>query len=196
MKKVISLALVALLLVAFAVPAFSAGINTYEQKLLDYVATAYVVDGKTITVTDDIMAQVKNAFNSDECDVTEAQYKEIVAILDKGLAYAKANNLTKIADLQKNDKATDTLLEYGRQAAAVLGATVATKGSIKDADHGLLTIYSASGKKVAEFHPNLKSLIAKTGLSATTTSVCVLAAVSVLAVAGVSVKKFRKVDED
>ena len=193
MKKIISIALVALLLVAFAVPAFAAGINTYEQKLLDYVATAYVVDGTTITVTDDIMAQAKNAFNSDNIDVTEAQYNEIVAILDKALAYAKANNLTKIADLQKNQTATETLLEYGRQAAKVIGCTVATKGHIKDADHGLVIIYDAQGNKVAEFHPNL---IAKTGFSATTASVCVLAAASVLAVAGVSVKKFRKVDED
>jgi hypothetical protein len=193
MKKIISIALVAVLLVAFAMPAFAAGINANEQKLLDYVATKYVVDGETITVTDDIMAQAKNAFNSDNIDVTDAQYKEIVAILDKALAYAKSQNLTKIADLQKNREATETLIEYGRQAAAVLGCTVATKGYITDADHGLVIIYDADGNKIAEFHPNL---IAKTGASTTAIAVCTLAAASVLAVAGVSVKKFRKVDED
>ena len=193
MKKVISIALVAILLLAFAVPVFAAGINTYEQKLLDYVATAYVVDGQTITVTDDIVAQIKNALNSDACDITEAQYKEITAILDKGLAYAKSKNLTTIAALQKDPEATDTLLEYGRQAAKVLGATIATSGRITDKDHGLVIIYSAAGKKVAEFHPNL---IAKTGANYAVASACVLAAASVLAVAGVSVKKFRKADED
>lgn len=193
MKKIISIALVAVLLLAFAVPAFAAGINANEQKLLDYTATAYVVDGQTITVTDDIMAQAKNAFNSDSIDVTDAQYKEITAILDEGLAYAKKNNLTKIADLQKSRTHTENMLEYGRRAAAVLGCTVATKGYITDADHGLVIIYDAQGNKIAEFHPNL---IAKTGASTTTMAICTLAAVSVIAVAGVSVKKFRKVDED
>lgn len=193
MKKIISIALVAVLLVAFAVPAFAAGINANEQKLLDYVQTAYVVDGQTITVTADIMAQAKNAFNSDSIDVTDDQYKQITAILDEGLAYAKKNNLTKIADLQKSRVATETLLEYGRKAAKVLGCTIATKGYITDADHGLVIIYDAAGNKIAEFHPNL---IAKTGASTTTMAICTLAAVSVLAVAGVSVKKFRKVDED
>ena len=193
MKKILSIALVAVLLLAFAAPAFAAGINANEQKLLDYVATAYVVDGQTITVTDDIMAQAKNAFNSDSIDVTDAQYKEITAILDEGLAYAKKNNLTKIADLQASREHTENMLEYGRKAAKVLGCTVATKGYITDADHGLVIIYDANGNKIAEFHPNL---IAKTGASTTTMAICTLAAVSVLAVAGVSVKKFRKVDED
>lgn len=192
MKKIISVVLVAVLIFAFAVPAFAAGINTYEQKLMDYVATAYVVNGKTVTVSADITAGIKNILNSDDIDVTEAQYNQIVAILDKALAYSKANNLTAIADLQKNATATATLLDYGKQALAVLGCTVTTSGSISDADHGLLTIYSASGAKLAEFHPNL----AKTGANYTTASACVLAAACVLAVAGVSVKKFRKVDED
>jgi hypothetical protein len=49
------------------------------------------------------------------------------------------------------------------------------------------------GQKIAQFHPNL---IAKTGASTRSIAVCTLAAASVLAVAGVSVKKFRKVDED
>lgn len=193
MKKIISIALVAVLLVAFAVPAFAAGINANEQKLLDYVKTAYVVDGQTITVTDDIIAQAKNAFNSDSIDVTDAQYKEITAILDKGLAYAKSKNLTKIADLQKDREATQTLLEYGRQAAAVLGCTVATKGYITDADHGLVIIYDEAGNKIAEFHPNL---IAKTGASPKTIAVCTLAAASVVAAAVFGIKKFRKADEE
>jgi len=193
MKKILSIALVAVLLLAFAAPAFAAGINANEQKLLDYVATAYVVDGQTITVTDDIMAQAKNAFNSDSIDVTDAQYKEITAILDEGLAYAKKNNLTKIADLQASREHTENMLEYGRKAAKVLGCTVATKGYITDADHGLVIVYDANGNKIAEFHPNL---IAKTGASTTSIAICTLAAASVLAVAGVSVKKFRKVDED
>lgn len=193
MKKILSIALVAVLVLAFAVPAFAAGINANEQKLLDYVATAYVVKGQTITVTDDIMAQAKNALNSDSIDISDADYQKITAILDKGLAYAKSKNLTKIADLQKDREATETLLQYGRDAAAVIGCTVATKGYITDKDHGLVIIYDADGNKIAQFHPNL---IAKTGVSTTSVAICTLAAASVLAVAGVSVKKFRKVDED
>ncbi len=193
MKKIISMTLVVILLFACAVPVFAAGINSYEQKLLDFVQTGYVVDGTIITVTSDILAQAKNAFNSDSIDVTEDQYNQIVAILDEGLAYAKAHNLTTIKDLQDSRTDTEAMLEYGRKAAAVLNCTVATEGYITDADHGLVIIKDADGNAIAEFHPNL---IAKTGVNTTAIAVSAAAAVVVIAVACVCVKKFRKVEEN
>ena len=85
MKKLASLLVVAVLLVVSMVPAFAAsGINDYEKKLIDYVQTAYVVDGKTITVPQEYITALENVFTS--VDLTEEQYNEIKAILDEALA--------------------------------------------------------------------------------------------------------------
>ena len=202
MKKIISMTLVVLLIFALAVPAFAAGINSYEQKILNYAATKYVVDGKIITVSDDITAQLKNVFNSDAIDVTEDQYNEIIACLDEGLAYCKSNSITSIEDLQQNDKATDDLLAIGAKALAVLNCDVATEGSIKDADHGIMRILDADGNVIAEFHPNIKviekgqsDITSKTGLDTRVIVISVAASVAVIAIAFVSFKKFRKVED-
>ncbi|MCR4594445.1 MAG: hypothetical protein K5761_05265 [Clostridiales bacterium] len=198
MKKIISMTLVVLLIFALAVPAFAAGINSYEQKILDYAATKYVVDGKTITVSDDITAQLKNVFNSDSIDVTEDQYNEIIAILDEGLAYCKSHSITSIEDLQNSDEDTDALLEIGERALAVLGCTAQTEGSIKDADHGLMMIFDADGNKIAEFHPNIKvtEITAKTNpIDVRVIVISVTASVAIIAVAFVCFKKFRKVED-
>lgn len=61
MKKMASLLVVAALLICMAVPAFAAtGINTYEEKLITYVKTAYVVDGTTISVPDEYVTALEN----------------------------------------------------------------------------------------------------------------------------------------
>lgn len=64
MKKMASLLVVAALLICMAVPAFAAtGINTYEEKLITYVKTAYVVDGTTISVPDEYVTALENIFS-------------------------------------------------------------------------------------------------------------------------------------
>ena len=100
MKKLASLLVVAVLLVVSMVPAFAAsGINDYEKKLIDYVQTAYVVDGKTITVPQEYITALENVFTS--VDLTEEQYNEIKAILDEALAFVKSKNLVKLEDITK-----------------------------------------------------------------------------------------------
>ena len=65
MKKMASLLVVAALLICMAVPAFAAtGINTYEEKLITYVKTAYVVDGTTISVPDEYVTALENIFST------------------------------------------------------------------------------------------------------------------------------------
>lgn len=192
MKKMASLLIVAVLLVCMAVPAFAtAGVNDYEKKLINYVETAYVVDGKTITVPQEYITALENVFAS--VDVTEAQYKEIKGVLDEALAYCKANNLTKLEDITAKG-ATKTLLAYANKALGVVGYSVTASGSLSDKDHGLLTITDANGKVVAKLHP---AVITKTGADFTSAAFCGIAAMAVLSAAGVALKKFRKdSDED
>lgn len=192
MKKLACLMVVAALLVVSVIPAFAAGINTNEQKLINYVKSAYVVDGTTITVPQEYITALENVFA--EVEVTDAQYTEIMGILEKALDVVKKNNIQKLDDITATGT-TEVLLDYGRQALAVLGYGLSVKGHLSDADHGLLIITDPNGNVIAELHPNV--VITKTGADFTSVAVCGAAAVAVLAVSGISVKRFRKVsDED
>lgn len=192
MKKMACLMVVAVLLVVSMVPAFAAsGINEYEKKLIDYVQTAYVADGKTITVPAEYITALENVFTS--VDVTEAQYKEIQAILDEALQFVKSKNLRTLDDITKTGS-TQTLLGYAEKALAVVGCKLTTKGSLSDPDHGLLIITDADGKVIAELHP---AVITKTGADFSAAAFGGVAALAVLAAAGVAVKRARKeADED
>lgn len=192
MKKLACLMVVAVLLVVSMVPAFAAsGINEYEKKTIEYVKTAYVVDGKTITVPAEYITALENVFTN--VDMTEAQYNEIKAILDEALAFVKSKNLQKLEDITATGS-TQALLGYGDRALAVVGYHLSTRGSLSDADHGLLIITDAAGNVVAELHP---AVVTKTGADFTSAAFCGAAAVAVLAAAGVAVKRVRKEsDED
>ena len=85
MKKLACLMVVAVLLVVTMIPAAAAGINDNEKKLIDYMKTAYVVDGVTITVGNDFFTALNNIFAADSVDVTDAQYHEIMGILGEAL---------------------------------------------------------------------------------------------------------------
>lgn len=199
MKKLACLMVVAVLLVVSMIPAFAAaGINDYEQKITTYIKTAYVVDGYTITVPGEYFTALENVWN--KVDLTEAQYNQIKAILDKALAFCKSKHLVEVEDITKTGS-TETLLGYIREALAVLGYTLSTQGSLTDADHGLLIIADPDGNIIARLHPNVvkskNGAVTKTGADYTAAVVGGASAVAVLAAACVSLKKFRKeTDED
>jgi len=200
MKKLACLMVVAVLLVVTMIPAF-AGINDYEKKLTDYMKTAYVVDGETITVGNEFFAKLDNFFASDSVDMTEAQYNEIMGILGEALKYCQSKKLVKIADIKKQG-ATQDLLNYASRALAVLGCTVSTDGHIADADDlksatAKLIVKDAAGNEVLNLNLEIvRTALAKTGADYSAAAVCGVAAVAVLATAGVAVRKFRKDDED
>ena len=200
MKKLACLMVVAVLLVVTMIPAF-AGVNDYEKKLTDYMKTAYVVDGETITVGNGFFTALENFFASDSVDVTEAQYNDIMAIFGEALKYCQSKKLVKIADIKKQG-ATNDLLNYASRALAVLGCTVSTDGHIADADDlksstAKLIVKDASGNEVLNLYLEIvRTPLAKTGADYTAAAACGVAAVAVLAAAGVAVKKFRKDDED
>lgn len=185
MKKTISMILVCVLLFALAVPTFAAaGINTYEQKLIDYVKTKYVTDKGIITVPKAYINAAENVCNT--IDITEAQYKEIVAILDEAYAYVVNNNLDEMKDIANNTDVQNVLLGYAEKALKVIGYTVTA-----DRAANLLIIKDATGNVVAKLTP---SIIVQTG--ADNTAVAAVAAIAVLTVAAAfGVKSFRKEDD-
>lgn len=200
MKKLACLMVVAVLLAVSMVPAFAAsGINKNEQEILDYIKTAYVVDGTTITVPQEYFTALENVFA--DVDMTDAQKTEIKGILDEGLAFCKSKKLVNVEDIEKTGS-TLTLLGYAKRALAVLGYSLATEGKLEDADHGLLIITDANGKVVSKLHPAVvkngssSGVVDKTGADYTSAAVCGAFAIAVLATAGVAVKKFRKENED
>lgn len=203
MKKLACLMVVAVLLVVTMIPAFAAaGINDNEKKITDYMKTAYVVDGQTITVGNEFFAKLDNFFASESIDVTDAQYKEIMGILDEALKYCQSKKLVKIEDIKKKG-ATEDLLNYASRALAVLGCTVSTDGHIADADDlksatAKLIVKDAAGNEVLNLNLEIvRTALAKTGADYSAAAACGVAAVAVLAAAGVAVRKFRKEsDED
>ena len=105
-----------------------------------------------------------------------------------------------LADIKKQG-ATNDLLNYASRALAVLGYTVSTDGHIADTDDlksaSKLIIKDAAGATVAELPLEIvRTGLAKTGADYTAAAACGVAAVAVLAAAGVAVRKFRKDDED
>jgi hypothetical protein len=200
MKKLACLMVVAVLLVVTMIPAAAAGINDNEKKIIDYMKTAYVVDGVTITVGNDFFTALNNIFAADSVDVTDAQYNEIMGILGEALKYCQSKKLVKIADIKKQN-ATNDLINFASRALAVLGYTVSTDGHIADTDDlksaSKLIIKDAAGATVAELPLEIvRTGLAKTGADYTAAAACGVAAVAVLAAAGVAVRKFRKDDED
>ena len=183
MKKSISILLVFVLLFALAVPTFAAGINSYEQKLINYVQTKYKTDKGTITVPKAYINAAENVCNT--IDIAEAQYDEIISILDEAYAYVLKEKLVTMNDLKNNRAAQDVLLGYAEKALAVIGYTATA-----DRAKGLLIIKDADGKTVAELKP---AIIVQTG--ANNIAIASFSAIAVLTAAGaVSVKKFRKED--
>lgn len=181
MKKSISFLLVFVLLFALALPTFAAGLNTHEQKLINYVQTKYKTDKGTITVPKAYINAAENVCNS--IDLTEAQYDDIVKILDEAYAYVLKEKLVTMSDLKKNAAAQDALLGYADKALAVIGYTLTA-----DRAKGLLIIKDADGKTAAELKP---AIIVQTG--ANNIAIAAFSAIAVLTAAGaVSVKKFRK----
>lgn len=185
MKKTISILLVCMFLFALAVPAFAAGgINTYEQKLINYVKTKYKTDKGVITVDKSYINAAENVANT--IDLKEAQYNEIVAILDKAYAYVIENKLDDWNELKGDIAKQDVLLGYADEALAVIGYTLTT-----DRANNLLIIKDAAGKTVAALVPGI---IVQTG--ADNTAVAVVSAIAVLTVAAaLGVKSFRKEDD-
>ncbi len=127
-KKVLALALSALMVFAFfALPISAAGLNDFEQKLMDKISGVVNINGTDVYLPPEYVNQAKNYFLS--YDMTEAQYNEIVGILDEAIALVKENAPDGVFAFQKlSSDMKKKVLAYGKEAVAVVGLTMTYDG--------------------------------------------------------------------
>lgn len=201
MKKFISLALVLLLAVATAVPAFAAGgINENEQRVLDVLSQTVRIGDTDFIIPVDYVNQAENYFNT--IDMTAAQADEIIGHVNEGKQYFLSTGATDFKGLTYEDKLQ--IISYGQAAVAVLGMTLTA-----DFSDNTVTIVDAQGNvafsapaKIVPFTPSNPSnpsggsssgskpgpgTIKPTGMPADTTMAVVISIAIVLFVAGAGI---------
>ena len=113
MKKFVCVLFAIALIAALAMTAFAAtGINDYEQKVLDKLATSHVIgeNGWDFSVPQEYINSAKNYFAGDG-DMTEAEMEKILDYIDQGMKIVK-----KEADSQGFDGETYNLANMGDTA--------------------------------------------------------------------------------
>lgn len=113
MKKFVCVLFAIALIATLAMTAFAAtGINDYEQKVLDKLATSHVIgeNGWDFSVPQEYINSAKNYFAGDG-DMTEAEMEKILDYIDQGMKIVK-----KEADAQGFDGETYNLANMGDTA--------------------------------------------------------------------------------
>ncbi len=126
MKKITSVLVALVVLVSvFAFSASAAGaINTYEQKVLDYLSQ-HVQLGKTdFKIPDEYINQAKNYFLT--IDMTEDQANDVIGHVNEGIEVLKSCAVPdKDFDMKILPQAKKAdLLKAGQDASAVTGANL------------------------------------------------------------------------
>lgn len=135
MKKLSAILIALVLVAATAVTAFAAGINSSEQAVLDELKTSVAMKDGEMVIPTEYVNQAENYFNTIE--MTEAQSKDIIAIIEDGkkfLANSGASNISDLTFAQKQE-----LLGYGKKVVGVLDMTMS---------------YDKTAKKLTIFDPN------------------------------------------
>lgn len=182
MKKLSAIFVALLLIAATAITAFAAGINSSEQAVLDELKTSVAMNGGEMVIPTEYVNQAENYFNT--IDMTEAQSKDIIAVIEDGKTFLNKSGASNIADLSFAQK--QELLAYGEKAVAVLDMTMSYDKTTKK-----LTILDAKGEVAFNATPYLtkKGAIAENPIKTTGSDVnyfgfIALGAAAVVLVAG------------
>lgn len=182
MKKLSAVLVAAILVVASAVTAFAAGINSSEQAVLDELNSTLTVNGGTFAIPEEYINQAENYFNT--VDMTEEESTEIIAQIQAGKDYIKSTGAASIEEMTIAQK--EKLLSYGEAAAAVMGLTLTYDRVSK-----VVTVTGANGEQVVAGSPSVSggqisenNVVKTTGSFSDYTTFIVVGAVLVLAVAG------------
>lgn len=146
MKKLSAIFVALLLVAATAVTAFAAGINSSEQAVLDKLNGTVTMQGNEMRISQEFVNQAENYFNT--IDMTEAQSKDIIAVIKDGknfLANSGASNISDLSFAQKQE-----LLAYGEKAVAVLDMTMSFDKTTKK-----ITILDPKGEVAFSAAPTL-----------------------------------------
>lgn len=146
MKKLSAILIALVLVAATAVTAFAAGINSSEQAVLDELKTSVAMKDGEMVIPTEYVNQAENYFNTIE--MTEAQSKDIIAIIEDGkkfLANSGASNISDLTFAQKQE-----LLDYGKKVVGVLDMTMSYDKTTKK-----LTIFDPNGEVAFSATPYL-----------------------------------------
>lgn len=184
MKKMASI-LVALVLVAVAsVSAFAAGINSSEQAVIDALNGTITMKNGEMKIPAEFINSMENYFNTIE--MTEEESASIIKIVNEGKTFVANTGAANIADMTVGQKSE--LLNYGKEAVAVLGMTMSYDKTSKT-----LYIYAPDGKTVFSGVPtfvatngssnNSSDVIKTTGADVNVAGIATIAGIAVLLVA-------------
>ena len=146
MKKLSAIFVALLLVAATAITAFAAGINSSEQAVLDELKTSVAMKGGEMVIPTEYVNQAENYFNT--IDMTEAQSKDIIAVIKDGKNFLKNSGASNISDLSFAQK--QELLTYGEKAVAVLDMTMSFDKTTKK-----ITILDPKGEEAFNAAPTL-----------------------------------------
>lgn len=112
MKKVATSVILSLMMLMVCVfGASAAGLNEYEQKLVDKLSQQIVVNGKTASLPAEYLNQAKNYLTS-TADLTEAQYNAVAQNVDAAIALIKEQkNITNLSAINGQ------LIDYAKKAS-------------------------------------------------------------------------------
>ncbi len=147
MKKILALLSMLSLVLLFASSAMAAtDINEFEQKLIDKFTEGALIDGETVTLSEEEINLAKNFFMRDEIDLTEADVDGLLAAIDQIILIAQGANAVNFSDLTSAQKL---------EVVAIAEAAVAAIASVEltfsyDFDTNVAKILDGSGNILAE----------------------------------------------
>ena len=182
MKKVLSAICLMTLLVVSTFSVFAA-VNDSESKILEALRGGVTTQaGVTLYLPSEYANQAENYFNSPECNLTEAQEKEILENINAAKAVIAASNATSLAELNSNKEIRDQVYYYAQSAASVVGLKLV-------ADGNLFKVVNADGSNIVVTTDNV---VKTTGSNFDMTNAAVVS-VSLVAVMAVTLFAARKV---
>lgn len=148
MKKILIMVMCVLMIAAITQTASAAGLDANKQKVFDALKSSVTINGKTVSLPDDLLNQAENYLRRDDVTLTAQQADLIVAQVKAAQKLVKDAKATKISDLSASEKGE--LLKMIRKAGEVANLTVVT-----DLAKNTISVYS-NGQLVATDEPALK----------------------------------------
>lgn len=169
MKRLSTMIIAIVLVAVSAVTAFAAGINSYEQAVLDELQTS--VNG--MTIPSQYINQAENYFNTVE--MTKAESDQIIAAIKEGKAYLESTGVTAVSQLTADQK--QAMMGYANKAAGVLGLSLSYGKGVLTVTDGNKTNGNTSDNKTVAVSGNV---VKTTGADVNYIGFAVLGAVVVL----------------
>lgn len=152
MKKVLSVALVIMLIFALATTVKAA---TPSEDLYAYVSKTFTIAGQEVKLLDNAyLVEVETYLNQNS--ITEEQYNTVKAEIDKVVAVMNKAGVTDPKKLTGEDEAN--VKSYVQTAAAALNLKVTF-----DAKTDRVIVYDLNGNKITEIDPQAASTLRPTG---------------------------------